>query len=338
MTATRQPHPVARPAGTPARRPAGNPERAAITQIRQPVIDRDSATARLCAVLEKIDLTTTGPIDPEAFAALDDGADIDAQDSRGRSLLAHAICRTQAKTVESLLSRGADPNRGIANGVTPLMLATDRREVVTHGEILILSCLLAHGAAVNARRHARSNIGGSATSALTLALQCRRIDLAGMLLDQGADPNGPMNPGPDQISRSPLTWAVLTNNTAALDLLLARGADPNTPPDVDGLTPLRATRRSSTSVGPHCVRALIRHGADPASTTPFGYTLPWYFNIVHRVDLLEALDDVLTEPSCAAARHRLLDRLTVAQRHRWLPRSTAVEAASAIRHRWDRRP
>ena len=302
------------------------------------MIDRDPATARLRAILDSIEVPGTGPITSEVFAELDAGADIDAPDGRGWTLLEHAIFRSQAKTVEDLLTRGANPNRRGVTDATPLMIAADCKQIVTPGDAAILSCLLAHGAAVNARCHLRFNIGDSATSALTKALACRRIDLATTLLDQGANPNGPMDPGPDQVSRSPLTWAVLTDSPAAIDLLLARGADPNAPPDVDGLTPLRATRRSSAVVGPGCVRTLIRHGADPASTAPHRRVLPWYFNIAHRVDLLEALDDVLTEPSCGDARHRLLDRLTAAQRLRWLPRSAAAEAASAIRYRWNRRP
>ena len=328
MTASRPPHrahadlivPVSEYATTIPANPPG----------RLPVIDRDSATARLCAALEKIELPPTGPFDPqEAFAALAAGADIDAQDSRGCSLLMYAIRYGQTEIVGRLLLGCADPNRADARGLTPLMIAADC------GATTALSYLLGHGAAVDACCPDGFNIGATA---LTMALRNRRTDLVKTLLDRGANPNGPARSKAEKVIRSPLTWAVLTDSIAALDLLLARGANPNMPPDADGITPLRATIRASTIAGPRCVRALIRHGADPASAAPFGCTLPRYFERAHRVDLLEALDDVLTEPSCAAARHRLLARLDAAQRHRWLPRSTAAEATSAIHNHWNRQP
>lgn len=54
-------------------------------------------------------------------------------------------------------------------------------------------------------------------------------------------------------------------------------------------------------------------------------------------ELTEYLDEVLASNQHAAARRRLLDRLTADQRAAWLPRACAAEAAAATRSAW-RRP
>ncbi len=61
---------------------------------------------------------------------LDHGADIEASDLSGWSLLHHAILRNHQPTVKLLSERGADLGRPTPNGISPLGLALSEGKVL----------------------------------------------------------------------------------------------------------------------------------------------------------------------------------------------------------------
>lgn len=280
----------------------------------------EAAAARLRELLTWTEIAGEGMGWPAAFAALDAGADPDTHDGKGWTLLLQAIRDGQEDTVDRLLARGADPGRAEGRGRTPLMFAAES------GEAGMLASLLAAGAALDVHDHA-------GVTALVRALQYRRIDIARTLLDHGASPNRPAGLTADQISHTPLMYAMAFGDHDTITRLLERGADPNAR-DAAGQTVLMRVDSSS----PDLIRLLIRHGADPSARDARGHTLPFLFAKAQRADLLETLDDILADPARATARRQVLDPLTPSQRHRWLPRSTAATAAPTLHHRWDRRP
>ena len=153
------------------------------------------------------------------------------------------------------------------------------------------------------------------------------------LLDHGAaleavNPNGV----------TALVRAAANSRAATVALLLARGADPNTR-DRNGWTVLMMVGLVfTTESAKGLIATLLDHGADPSATAPDGRTAPKIFMANGKPELTEYLDEVLASNQHAAARRRLLDRLTADQRAAWLPRACAAEAAAATRTAWCRTP
>ncbi|KAL7686148.1 putative acyl-CoA-binding protein, ACBP [Plasmopara halstedii] len=85
---------------------------------------------------------STGHLD-KLIVALDQGEDINAQDSHGRTMLHWAVDRDQAAVVTELLGRKASPNVQDADGMTPLHYAVS----CEHEEMAKL--LVKHGALVD---------------------------------------------------------------------------------------------------------------------------------------------------------------------------------------------
>lgn len=75
--------------------------------------------------------------------------------------------------VQYLLKRGADPDRGLINGRTPLMTAAGT------GDMAVAELLLAHGASINKQMH-------NGTTALMYAVAKGHIDVARLLIKRGA--------------------------------------------------------------------------------------------------------------------------------------------------------
>lgn len=116
--------------------------------------------------------------------------------------LALAIRHQQPAMVRRLLDRGADPN-----GRAPQagMLACAVRHLP---DPAILRLLIEHGAALEAA-------DGDGNTALNLAARDERLDLAGILLEAGADPNARTERG--------YTVLCFASGDAMRDLLRAHG-------------------------------------------------------------------------------------------------------------------
>ena len=155
----------------------------------------------------------------------------------------------------------------------------------------------------------------------------------GWLLDRGAGPDAVNSKGEPALIR-----AVLHSHTAIAVLLLEHGADPNAR-DRDSRTALMVvslTRDAKSAKD--LIATLLDHGADPSRMTSDGRTLPEIFASTYRQDMLAILDRALASPQRTEARQHLLARLTAGQRLAWLPKSSAAEAAMAVRTDWHRTP
>lgn len=159
-----------------------------------------------------------------------------------------------------------------------------------------------------------------------------------LLLDHGANPNARDRNGTPVLVMALDHNGHWTMNNALTDLLLDHGADPNAR-DWDSWTALMVvTFLNATQSTERFVATLIKHGADLAATAPGGRTIPELFMANGRPELTGYLDEALIGDHRAAARRRLLNRLTAAQCAAWLPKACAAEAAMAVSTAWHRTP
>ena len=115
------------------------------------------------------------------------GAGSDAKLPDGQTAMMWAAAEGHLAVVKALLAAGADFRTPLATGFTPLLFA------VRAGQLEIVSAFLKAGVDVNAateptmkltRKHPRKG-----SSALTMAVENGHFELAGFLLDAGANPN-----------------------------------------------------------------------------------------------------------------------------------------------------
>ena len=120
------------------------------------------------------------------------GADVHAtEDRRGQTAMMWGAAEGHVDVVEALLESGADYTTPLASGFTPFLFA------VREGHIGVALTLLRAGVNVNATVEEsvpRVAVAGggrlrSGVSALHVAVMNAHYEMAGMLLDEGADPN-----------------------------------------------------------------------------------------------------------------------------------------------------
>jgi ankyrin repeat protein len=234
------------------------------------------------------------------------GADVNAKEEwRGQTALMWAAAEGHASVVDALIEMGADVRARSKGGFTPLLFA------VRQGSVGAVRSLLAAKADVNdiARAEATSSNStarpsAEATSALALAVINAHYEVAGVLLEAGANPNvadargsvlhalawmrRPGVSAGNQVPPPP------TGNLSSLDLakaLLKHGANPNTrlawkeipfdrddgetksPPNIAagrdfislvGATPFYLAAKNGDV---EFMRVLVANGADPRVTT-----------------------------------------------------------------------
>lgn len=156
--------------------------------------------------------------------------------------LFEALRSGDVRRVEALLEAGADPDRWIQDGITPLMVAAER------GDVAAAELLLAYGARVNtvdaagasplhhaarsgdsvmvdvliaAGAHVHVTTVATPTTPLMEATRAGSIDAVRLLVDAGADPNRQ-----DRTGRTVLDHALDSPDPVALvGLLLDLGAE-----------------------------------------------------------------------------------------------------------------
>ena len=191
-----------------------------------------------------------------------------------------AASRGHIRLVAALLAAGTDVNLMSPDGETALWAAAD------HGHLDIMDLLFSHGADINiaggyagwTAMHRVAAAGQSDSvdyllrhgadkdcrdavdrTPLILAVMCRHVRCAAILLSAGADPNvGTARFG------SPLNLAASHGNSSMVEVLMKYGASNHTAPyalhnaiDVDSVL---------------CVRILLRSGANPNVLDPEGRT------------------------------------------------------------------
>ena len=193
---------------------------------------------------------------PDAVESiLDLGFDVDALTGAGQPpLLLASKHNENPDVVQLLLERGADPTFITASGSTPLIGAVWEypcEQAVRCKRVLAL--LLEHGADVD------SHDGTGVTAFHASIFVERDIEVVRVLLDHGANVNGPSDTNPRFLASS-LHWAVSNKNIEIVELLLERGAEVDAR-DKNGETPLHWAVRTGPPA-PQLVQLLLRSGAD----------------------------------------------------------------------------
>jgi ankyrin repeat protein len=222
---------------------------------------------------------------PLARLLIQRGADIQAADGLGCSVLIRAIIRRNCPIITLLLAHGADPNAANKWGRTPLWIASRKEEpwiaylLIAHGATIDARCngetpllaairtwshavillLLAHGADAGVQ-----NTHGE--TVLHLAIRGSRgqsHEVAKLLLEHGAAVNAI-----DRRGQTPLHWASGVPRDESLlmvKFLLENGADINAISN-RGLSPLRCAAHWRN----HGVaKLLLAHGADVSVLAPW---------------------------------------------------------------------
>jgi uncharacterized protein len=184
--------------------------------------------------------------------------------------LLNAIKASDAAKVQELLAQGADPQTKTQWGKPALHLACAK------GNVAIVETLLKQGADLQAQiptKYSDDGVGydgAMAGSPLTYAVSAGHVDIAKLLLDQGAGVNAPTLE-----NRTPLMYAAgaeLPNagNAACVRLLIERGAEVNTPvPQGRGILTLASGRSflqfqtNELAAQREIVETLRRAGARP---------------------------------------------------------------------------
>jgi len=148
---------------------------------------------------------------------LDAGANIEALNQDGLTVLQTAIGADKIDIVHHLLNKKADPNAAEDPRFTPLVTA------IVKGNAKIIKALLAHGADIEAKTKMGDNILIVAIDAADAASDNQAIMPVRLLLDHKINPETPDNKG-----YTPLMRAVCNGNLEIVKELLKRKVDINT--------------------------------------------------------------------------------------------------------------
>jgi len=174
----------------------------------------------------------------------------------GGTALIIASTMGQAKIVEALLEKGADPNYRDHNSFTALHSAERDSDYGEDREqkaraVQTIKVLLAHGADVNARLHQEKptvrtldELELEGATPLALAAEVNNLDAIKVLVEGGADPNIPTEKG---------TTPLILSAGAGTDVQRARSID-------------------ERSMAIETAKYLVEHGADVNAVGQFGWT------------------------------------------------------------------
>lgn len=180
---------------------------------------------------------------------IDAGAEVDkVSNSTGATAIFEVTFDARYDMAELLVSKGANVNFRLSNGLTPLIYAS------SHGALRCTDLLLDAGADINAVE-AEQGIG-----AFGIALNFLHVELAEHLLARGAEPNF------GSVDTLPLAIAEY-GSLAFVQALVAQGC-----------ALVRDNQRSQMAFvsarnpDPEVFDYLLNHGADPGSGSNLGYT------------------------------------------------------------------
>jgi ankyrin repeat protein len=178
------------------------------------------------------------------------GQNVDLNDSYGGTALSYAADRGHGAVVQLLLNNGADTESADRNGRTPLLRAVASR----HDGVVRL--LLNEGADTE-------SADGNGRTPLLWAVSNGHESIVQLLLDKDADTESK-----DKDGWTPLLWAVASRHEAVVQLLLNKGADTESA-DRNGRTPLLWAVASRYD---GIIQLLLNNGADTESAEGNGRT------------------------------------------------------------------
>jgi len=167
------------------------------------------------------------------------GADVNASDSAGVSVLMRAAMKDDPFVMKLLIDNGANITQKNIHGATALDCAVEK------GRDKAVRFLLGNKKRAAALLNETDNSGNTA---LVRAVLKRNLNMVSLLLGAGADPNIKNNKG-----RNALHWATETGQTDIAEILLDYHAN-LTHQDRDGNTPLHFAGRSGDA---HMVETLL---------------------------------------------------------------------------------
>ena len=203
---------------------------------------------------------------------LEMGADVNAHDARGNTLLMHAAAIGSPEAVQLLLDRGADVNAKNQFGATALIRgANDPRKA---------AMLVRKGADVNAATK-------QGRTPLMIAATCAGcLETVRMLIDKGADVKAR-----DSQGDTALYSAAEVDDLDMMTLLIDRGADAAAP-DSSGWTPLMSAAANCSMNG---IRLMLSKGADVNAANTFAGEVKF-----GKIQLIHLTPLMLAAPYCSA--------------------------------------
>ncbi len=205
-----------------------------------------------------------------AYAAIREGADVNARSADGTTALHWAAYNRQLALVDMLVDAGADVNARNDYGSSPMS------ETATVGDAAILSALLDAGADVES-----PTLEGQ--TALMFVVRTPHVAAAELLIEHGANTNALET----WRGQTALMFASAQSQPAMVELLLEHGADPNAVSKVEewerqvtaeprpqmrplgGFTALIFAAREGCAA---CAQALVEGGANLNQVDPNGIT------------------------------------------------------------------
>ncbi|HET9468371.1 MAG TPA: ankyrin repeat domain-containing protein [Vicinamibacterales bacterium] len=243
---------------------------------------------------------------PTVKALLVRGANVNAVEAwRGQTALMWAAAEGHGPVVDALIEAGADVNARSKAGFTPLLFAVRQGSVPAVRSLLKAKAHvndIAKAAAISSNSTARPV--SDATSALAMAVINAHFDVAGVLVEHGADPNAPdargsilhalawiRKPGAAGGDQAPPQASGGMSSLELAEALLKHGANPNvriawqeipfdrddgevkSPPNIRvgrdyislvGATPFYLAAKNGDV---ELMRLLVKYGADPRFPT-----------------------------------------------------------------------
>jgi ankyrin repeat protein len=265
--------------------------RHALHAALSPLRSRTEFRKEIVGRLEEVQLAAKDPRTIMVKLLLDYGADIEAENGSGHSVLYVAVANGQEEVVRLLIDMGVDIETRRHDGMTCLMNAAlyGREEIVRllldkgtnieakdvrfgrngatvlcavarFGNAAMVKLLLERGANVAAMDNLRQ-------TALHYATKNGRKDTVQLLLERGAD-----IASRDGSGRTALHYAAVNSDEEVIQLLLEKGADISTKDD-KGQTALHL---AAIERGGEAVKLLIDKGADIRDTDNTGCTALQY--------------------------------------------------------------
>jgi ankyrin repeat protein len=244
---------------------------------------------------------------PAVQALLDGGADVNAKDEVGTTILMHAVLDADAGVVKLLLSKGADANAQNKKGATALLwalhdpdkvkLLLDRGAKVPEEAVFVAAAIPGGSRTLKllADRGANLKVSKGGFTPLGAATRGGGLDTIRFLIDRGADVGARTKSGYTALYGA-ASWP---GNAAVVSLLLDHGADPKTKVETSGLaadvfTPVMAAAVRGDA---EALKPLLDRGADAnVRGGDFGRTALLMATTTGREDVVKLLLDKGANP------------------------------------------